>query len=361
MKMIQFFSKTRTLIGLVLLLCPLLSILSAGFPLSFWPPFFLSLLFSLIPLRSTMKYLSFRLWITLCCLLSWAGIFFSAPQNPDSQLLTAAIFLGAGSSGLLLLLPPWLAVGRYVSAAPFLGLAWSCSLLSAVPLKHLACYTPGTILPLTAVCFTAGLFLSSRKPPQSQLLRNPPHDFFSPSMVKTVLFFLGLMTSMGICAGMLVTKAALTPDMLLLLSICLACGPLVSSIFIEKKGIYSSCILSIFLCESALLLICTLEGALAAAAGGIMLCLASGGVTVTLPVISRYLCGRAGYIRGLTPLLLCVPASLLFSWPFWHMAMQQQLDLEETAFFLIFLLIMSFLCIFFAWKRRFIILKNKRI
>lgn len=368
--MMQFFSKTRTLTGLILILGPVLSLLSVNLTFSLCPAFFCSLLFSVVPLRWAMKGLSFRLWLILSCFFTIAGVFFSTLQNTSAPLFSA-IFLGCGSCGLLLLLPPWLAVGRYVSPAPFLGLAWSAAFLAVLPLRLLFLASPETALPLMGLFAMSGLFLCSGKPPRRQLLQAPPHEFFSPSMVKTVIFFLTLLTSMGTCGGILLSKAAGsglssfqfpdTPAAILLFSTALAAGPVLSSWITERKGIYSSCIFSIFFCESSLLILCFPEGTAALAAGTALLLLTAGGITSTLPVLAFYLCGRTGYLRGLTPLLLCVPVSLLFSWTFWNLSLLGELDTEDTAVFLIFLLIMSFLCIFFAWKRRFIILKNSRI
>lgn len=359
--MMQNFPKTYTLAGLIFLISPLISALSNGLPLSFWPPFFCSMMFSLFPLRAAMKHFSFRLWLAVCSLSGMAGILFHAMHSPDIPILTSPLFLGFSACGLLLLLPPWIAVGRYVSAGPFLGLMWSCSLFLSVPLRVLLQNTIPGFLFLSIFLMMSGFLFISRRSPLRQLTLPPPHDFFGAAMVKTVVFFLCLLTSMGTALCILLPKAEMTSGHMLLLSAALAFGPVLTSYFTEKKGIYSSCILSIFLTEASLLLICSLEGSAALAAGGLFLCLAVGSVTVIMPVLSFYLCGRTGYIRGLTPLILCIPSSLLFSWPFWNMAARGELIQNDTAAFLFFLLLTSFLCIFFAWKRRFIILKNRRI
>ena len=368
--MMQFFSKTRTLTGLILIQGPLLALLSVKLTFSLCPAFFCSLLFSLVPLRWAMKGLPFRLWLALSFLAVIAGTVFSTLQNTSAPLFSA-ILLGCGTCAFLLLLPPWLAVGRYVSASPFLGLAWSAGFLAALPLRLLFLTWPEAAAAVMVLLSLSGLLLCSGKPPRRQLLHTPPHDFFSPSMVKTVVFFLGIITSIGICGGLLLSETADgkrsffhfadSPAIMLLLCMALTAGPVLSSWITERKGIYSSCIFSIFFCESGLLLICSLDGTAAVTAGTASLLLAAGSIPIILPVLGFYLCGRTGYLRGLTPLLLCVPVSLLFSWTFWNLARQGELDMEDTAVFLIFLLIMSFLCIFFAWKHRFIILKNSRI
>ena len=359
--MMQIFSKTRTLTGLILILSPLLSVLSADLPLSFWPPFFCSMLFALLPLRAVMNRMSFRFWLMCCCFLSIIGIYFADLQNPGSSALPAPILLGCSASGLLLILPPWIAVGRYVSAAPFLGLAWSCSLLCSMLLQILTEFTPVSALALAVILTSVGLFCIRGRIPHVRLLEAPPHDFFSPSMVKAVVFFLCLLTSIGIGSVISPAKSPVSSESVLLFSFFLVCGPLLSSWFTEKKGIYSSCILTIFLTETALLLTGFSENRIFTSAGGAVLALAAGSTAVILPMLTFYLCGRTGYIRGLFPLLLCIPVSLLFSWPFRIMASHGELVQQDAAAFLFFLLITGFLCIFFAWKHRFIILKNKRI
>ena len=359
--MMQIFSKTRTLTGMILILSPLLSVLSADLPMSFWPPFFCSMLLGLLPLRAVMDRLPFRFWLMLCGFLSIVGIYFITLQNPGTSVLPAPILLGCSTSGLLLLLPPWIAVGRYVSAAPFLGLAWSFSLLCSIFLQILTEFTSVSIPVLAAILTFAGLFCISGRIPLPQLLEHPPHDFFSPSMVKSVMFFLCLLPSIGICSMISPAKSSATSESGLLFSFFLACGPLLSSWFTEKKGIYSSCILTIFLTETALLLTGFSESSASTAAGAAFLGLAAGSTVLIIPMLAFYLCGRTGYIRGLLPLLLCIPVSLLFSWPFRIMAGQGELVQQDAAAFLFFLLIMGFFFIFFAWKHRFIILKNKRI
>ena len=357
----QIFSKTRTLAGLILILSPLLSVLYADLSPSFWPPFFCSMLLGLLPLRALMNRLPFRFWLILCCSLSIIGIYFITLQNPGTSALPAPILLGCSASGLLLILPPWIAVGRYISAAPFLGLAWSCSLLCSIFLQILTEFTQVSVPVLAAILTCAGLFCIRGRIPHARLLEQPPHDFFSPSIVKAVVFFLCILTSIGICSIVSPAKSSVSSESGLLFSFFLACGPLFSSWFAEKKGIYSSCILTIFLTEASLLLTCSSADSAVMAAGGAVLALAAGSIAVILPMLTFYLCGRTGYIRGLLPLLLCIPVSLLFSWPFRIMASHGELVQQDTAAFLFFLLITGFLCIFFAWKHRFIILKNKRI
>ncbi len=359
--MMQFFSKTRTLIGLILMLSPLLSLLSADWPSTFWPPFFCSMLLALFPLKAAMKHLPFRIWLAFCCLLGTAGTLSAFSQNPGITAFLSSIFLGCSSCGLLLLLPPWIAVGRYVSAAPALGLVWSCSLLFSIPLQLLLQHTASSGLILAAAMTSAGFMFIGKRVPHVQLLKSPPHDFFSASMVKVVLFFLCFLTSIGICSVLLAAKGPTAPTSDFLSALALASGPILSSYFTEKKGIYSSCVLSIFLTETALLLTCFSTSPAAVTAGGAILSLSAGTTAVILPILAFYLCGRTGYLHGLSPLTLCIPVSLLFSWPFRNMAATGELMQQDTAAFLLFLLIAGFLCIFFAWKRRFIILKNKRI
>ena len=359
--MMQIFSKTRTLISQILILSPLLSILTADWPKSFWLPFFCSMLLSLFPLKAAMKYLPFRIWLVSCILLGIAGTLSAALQNPSISTLPSAILLGCSACGLFLLLPPWIAVGRYISASPALGLVWSCSLLLSVPLQLFIQHTASSGLILGAVMMISGFIFFSRRAPHIQLLKPPPHDFFSPSMVKVILFFLCLLTSIGVCSGILAEKSITTPSSDLLSALALACGPMLSSCFTEKKGIYSSCILSIFLTETALLLTCSSTSPAVLNAGRAVLSLSAGTTIVILPILAFYLCGRTGYMHGFAPLGLCIPVSLLFSWPLRNMTVSGELLQQDTAAFLLFLLISSFLCIFFAWKRRFIILKNKRI
>ena len=94
-------------------------------------------------------------------------------------------------------------------------------------------------------------------------------------------------------------------------------------------------------------------------AGRLLLALAAGTVTVILPLLAFYLYGHVNYLQHLSRLLFALPLGLFFSVPFLQMSQRGEMKPDEAAILLIFLLLMGAFCIFFAWKQRFIILKNE--
>ena len=136
-------------------------------------------------------------------------------------------------------------------------------------------------------------------------------------------------------------------------------GPLFTGWFIERRGIFSGCILLLFLCESPLLCLCFPHSTAALLSGRVMLLIAAGGFPVVLAVLTHYLYGPHHYQRNLSTLVFCIPLGLMAALPFASFSGQRKIPLEEPAVCLFFLLILGFFCIFFAWKQRFIILKKR--
>lgn len=363
--MMRFFLKTRNMTGLIFTIGPLLSILMLGRDLPFFLFFFCSMFLSLVPLHGAMKILPFRIWLLLCGLISFAGMVIFFPQNLPAPSFASAILLGIGSCGLLLLLPPWIAVGRYRSRTLFLGLVWTAILLLQLPLRFLFLHSAAAGLVISFFFMAAGLMVCLQSPPENRLLEKPKHHIHKPAARKISFFIFSITASTGICFSMLPLKAtysAATSSFSagsLLLGLCLAAAPLLSSLYIEKKGIYNGCILSICLCECAILLMCAAKETTLFLVGMILLFQAAGSIAIFLPVLTFYLYGTAGYMQGFRQHASCLPAGLLCAMPFWHEANLGILTPDEPAITLLFLLILGFFCIFFAWKQRFIILKNE--
>ena len=92
---------------------------------------------------------------------------------------------------------------------------------------------------------------------------------------------------------------------------------------------------------------------------GMWLAAAAGCLPVVLPILNHYLYGSISFLESFGRLVFFLPAGLLASMPFCYLAAEGELLPEDPVIFLLFLLVLSFFCIFSAWKHRFIILKNK--
>ena len=151
--MLQFFSKTRNITGLVLLIGPMLAVLTGDRPVSFWAPFFAAMTLSLPLLRIALQNLPFRLSASVFTAAFFFGIF-QSQVHPE----LSALLLGCGSS-MLLLLPPLLMTGQFPGSwVQTLALAWSFSILT------MPCFRASGFLFLPAMA--AGVFFL-KKPSES--------------------------------------------------------------------------------------------------------------------------------------------------------------------------------------------------
>ena len=208
----------------------------------------------------------------------------------------------------------------------------------------------------------AGFFLL--KPSRTATLTLPDRRIKSRSAAASAIFVLCLTLS---SAGSFSLWASLSPSAQAesfitpdspLPWVFLAMGPLLAAIFTENRGIYPCCILSIFLLESALVCFTFPLTPAALTAARILLLLAAGTLPVILAVLALYTCGCSGYLYSLRQLCLWIPPGLFCASAFWSEDFIHSHNPQENAAFFILLLLFAFFSIFFAWKRRFIILKN---
>ena len=383
----QFFYQTRNISGLILIISPILGAVSADRPFLFFLLLLAGAASSVPVLCASLIALPFRRWIRICSLLTLLGLSGLSGLTPQWFSSFSAFLLGMSCGGLLLLLPPVLTIGWFRRSKTFvLGCVWSCSFLLSFPWQALFRSAEDSILPAAcvAVCggaflsIAAGLFLFLQRPPVDYRRRENPliqgrHSIYArPSIFTGALAAaLGIALSLwtasdGAASG---SDADTGPEngmisfflfRLLPLGI-LSVFPFLTALFIERKGVFSGCVLLIFLCESTLVCLGSPDGSPLSAVGLYFLAAAAGGFPVVLPVLVFYLYGFTGYPESLSRLLFFFPAGLLASLPFCYLAMEGQLSSQDAAIFLLCLLVLSFFCIFSAWKHRFIILKNTRM
>lgn len=355
--MLQIFYQTRNIQGLILSMSPVLAFLLRDMPLSFWLPFCCSACLSAVPLRSALQNIPFRLITSLCGLSFFVGVF--------ADMLLSAVLTGIAACGLLLLLPPLVTEGWFrKSWSVRLGSVWSAAFL-AVPVFRYLLFQSGTAGQAGAFLLTsAGLLLFLERPPVNwQIITYPSAADIREKFRKPAFYTASIAAALGIAYCMASVNYDLSSGMdavqLPPLWLLLSPAPLAAAFFIERKGIFSGCVLLIFFCESSTLLLGFLTGSTAAVSGIILLSLAAGSLPVTVPVLCFYLYGHANYFRGFCRMAGFIPLGLLCAVPILQMAEENTLSPDEPAVLLLFLLILSFFCIFFAWKQRFIILKNE--
>ncbi|MGN0713875.1 MAG: hypothetical protein ACI4LJ_08820 [Anaerovoracaceae bacterium] len=432
----EFFYKTRNIAGIVLIISPLLGAFRPDRPFLFYL-LLLTGAAAAVPVHCAgILFLPFRLWIFLACLAAAAGQILAAPFAagflPFDPVWLSALLQGAACSGLLLLLPPVMITGWFRrSKTMVLGILWSVSLL-LLPLWQAAfLHAADWASAASAIFMAVGILFLQRPPVNFRFRENPlllgrSGTFVKPSIyTASIAASLGMVVSLSVLmtperntlspfgelhsvqASMLLSGGTLSalPSMLLsgdalsalpsmLLSgltaalpyLFLAAAPVLTALFVERKGVFSGCVLLIFLCESAVLclgsaggaaggfvgsaagLMGGVSGGAAAAdvgsrvlplAGRCLLAAAAGCLPVVLPILNHYLYGSISFLESFGRLVFFLPAGLLASMPFCYLAAEGELLPEDPVIFLLFLLVLSFFCIFSAWKHRFIILKNK--
>lgn len=406
----DFFYKTRNITGIILIISPVLGTFRADMPFLFYL-LLLAGAAAAVPVHCAgILFLPFRLWLFTACLAAAAGQILTMPSAagllPFDPVYLSALLQGAACGGLLLLLPPVMTSGWFRrSKNMVLGILWSVSLL-LLPLWQAAfTHAAGWASTAAFLFMAAGILFLQRPPVNFHCRENPLLQGRSGTFVRPSIYTASIAASLGMVISLSVLMApeqnmfrlsgdsfSGLPAMLLsgltaaLPYLFLAAAPVLTALFMERKGVFSGCILLIFLCESAVLCL----GSAGSAAGGFaesaawtvggvsggaaaadvgsrvlplagrgLLAAAAGCLPVVLPILTHYLYGSINFLESFGRLVFFLPAGLLASMPFCYLASEGELLPEDPVIFLLFLLVMSFFCIFSAWKHRFIILKNK--
>ena len=407
----EFFYKTRNIAGIVLIISPLLGAFRPDRPFLFYL-LLLTGAAAAVPVHcAVILFLPFRLWIFLACLAAAAGQILAAPFAagflPFDPVWLSALLQGAACSGLLLLLPPVMITGWFRrSKTMVLGILWSVSLL-LLPLWQAAfLHAADWASAASAIFMAAGILFLQRPPVNFRFRENPLLLGRSGTFVKPSIYTASIAASLGMVVSL---SILMTPSGQDVHSLCgelqsaqvsmllsgltaalpylfLAAAPVLTALFVERKGVFSGCVLLIFLCESAVLCLGSAGGAaggFVGSAAGLMggvsggaaaadvgsrvlplagrglLAAAAGCLPVVLPILTHYLYGSINFLESFGRLVFFLPVGLLASMPFCYLAAEGELLPEDPVIFLLFLLVLSFFCIFSAWKHRFIILKNK--
>ena len=406
----DFFYKTRNITGIILIISPVLGTFRADMPFLFYL-LLLAGAAAAVPVHCAgILFLPFRLWLFTACLAAAAGQILTMPSAagllPFDPVYLSALLQGAACGGLLLLLPPVMTSGWFRrSKNMVLGILWSVSLL-LLPLWQAAfTHAAGWASTAAFLFMAAGILFLQRPPVNFHYRENPLLQGRSGTFVRPSIYTASIAASLGMVISLSVLMAPEQnmfrlsgdsfpglPAMLLsgltaaLPYLFLAAAPVLTALFMERKGVFSGCVLLIFLCESAVLCLGSagsaaggfaesaawtvggVSGGAAAAAVGSrvlplagrgLLAAAAGCLPVVLPILTHYLYGSINFLESFGRLVFFLPAGLLASMPFCYLASEGELLPEDPVIFLLFLLVMSFFCIFSAWKHRFIILKNK--
>ena len=354
--MLRFFYKTRPIAAVLLTASGLLSWILSIHPFNFYLNFLYIFTLSIPFCGKLLQWIPFRLFQVMMCIAAICSLYLS-------EDLASAIFFAFASGGALLLCTRETAV-LFARQNPLsTGKLCFSTFLSALCLwivsyagqQNLSLWTAAAgflffqDVPISRISDT----LSPLTERERDRFRKP--CFFTASVVSAV----GL--GFGMCSTLQKSIPLLLPQTSPLFWIGLLAGPLFTGWFAERKGIFSGCMLVILLSQSPLLLLLHPSEPFLVLSVQILLLAAAGGFPVVLAVLTYYLYGLSHYPRSFGTLFSCIPIGLILVVPFISFEGSSRIPLEEPAVCLFCLFPLSFFCIFFAWKQRFVLLKKQGI
>lgn len=371
---IRFFYLTRNILGLLLVISPLAGFLCIDYSLFLSPEFLCGLAVGVPLALRCYNLLPFRLWTGLYVLLCCGGFFLCVSEENGLPVLAGVLLAGLGYGGLALILPANLIVSWFrFSKTLLLGLVWSGAfafgLLWKILLERI---TYPALLSAGALMLLGVLFFLERPPRfllQNGLQPSPASGrrlsrFRSRSARK--VFFYTLIISFALSFGLFLAQYGLQAERLPAVTPAgsvfwfggLLIGPLLAGLFINQKGVYSGCVLLIFLTEVTIMCFGFENDApLFLRIGYTAVGAALGMLPVLLPILAYYLYGPAEFSERLAQVLLAVPAGLAAVPLLTFMRFLDPLTVNYLTFAAMFLLMISFFIIFSAWKHRFVLLK----
>ena len=179
---------------------------------------------------------------------------------------------------------------------------------------------------------------------------------YKSNILKLILFFLIVSFCLAVTTTLLCAYPSEAP-FLTMMVLGFISGPFFSIFLVRKKGVYSGCILLIFMTETALLCSSLYNIYYTSLLSAYFLLGAALTSTLFLcPIITHYLRGQANYIKVLPLTLTSTFIGFLLANP---LTLLPEEILYSKAFTLstIFLLLGSFFTVFSAWKHRLVLLK----
>ncbi len=358
----QFFYQMRNKLGLILVMTSVLAIgfsypaADSDFPLAI--PFLCGLATGIPPLSATLRHLSLKKWSFLCLFFIGAGILFSF------SLTLQAFLFGIGSCGFLLILPSNIAIGWFrksktmVLATSWLISLWISFLCGFGAKRFLAENLIPPFMVLLFICLLLGIWFLEKPPMVYCRKVNPLTTGRSSFHCKACCYIIFLSTSIGLAKAMAsaspLDKMPVSP----LSPLYLALGAFLLGFIIEKKGIFSGCIVPILFCEIGICFLGT-ESEWYFVLGFCLIHMALGSLLVLLPILSYYLYGQIDYAENLAKLSFFLPLGLLAAQPFGYLGKLDALSYTSTMLLTALLLTFSFFSIRFAWRERLVVLKNE--
>lgn len=360
--MMQFFYHTRNIFGPFLILSPLFGFLFLDKTLFFWFPVLFGATLGCFSFPFSPKKFSLHARFSLCLTVALVSLTVFSLPFPLPSLVTKILYFlfGASIGPLLLLFPSIMIIGWFPrSKTHLLGTLWFLSLTASVFWNLLLTAFPAFGLTSLWLSLIVGFHLCSQIPPFPFQRERGPLDRPPSYTAKSYLFLLPVVSAPFLCLTLLQNETTTPSPYTGFLFIPLFLSPLLFSYFIERKGVFSSCVLLVFLQEIALLCLIQTEYPYLPILGIIFVSVGFSAITVVLPILSLYLYGLRNLVYYLSKLMSAIPFGVGMTLYYIKFDPTLPLYSEMPTIFFLLLLTVGFLCIFFVWKGRFIILKNK--
>lgn len=355
---------SNNLMGYFFILFPAIAFLSFANTL---PRFFCVIAASIIGISfsvSCFSYIRYKHIVSILFALSLSG-FFITYYNQNNPLIFIGITLSALSLGgqiygifIEQILIPRNDDGAFTS--PEKGFLISASVITAIGFSVLIRRAPFSFsLTASLVLFFCALISIKEAKLRPFVYMDYKHKRHSRNKIKVILFFSIISISTAIVWTMATRNFPIqsNPAIVYYLFLGTILGPLLITTFVRLKGIYSGCVLLIFLAETALLFTTLYKHvSFLPAIGFLGIGLITTSTLCLCPLLTHYLFGPGAYYHDLSDCLLACLSGGLLLLPLSHLDEGIILSTQLTVT-TIGMLLISFFALFSAWSHRLVLLK----
>lgn len=368
--LLRFFYGSKNIIGLFFMLVPALGFLFFANSEGAFPFILLSSAIGIPIARSFYNCLPFRLWLAFATLVSGYGMFLIIYWSRTPLEYIGFILLGASAGGVIFVLVPNIITGWFrISKTTLFGWVGCFSVLLGLVFEFILTLKPFAAMAFALLLMTLSSALLLEKPLLinfEESLRETSH--VKKSRVKSCLFFLFIAVSAAVVCrigymDILYSIGSFPPfprenPGLAAVHAGMILGPAIVALFTDRKGIYSGCILLLFLSEVSVMSVGFYKSNTFMAYAGAFV---FGALLTSAPIIcsllTYYLLGPAGFNQNLCKTIILFPlgfSSLLIM----KNIQQVNFDSYPVVVGTLIMLVAGFFTVFSAWKHRLVLLKK---
>lgn len=370
--MLKFFYGSKNVIGLIFILVPAFAFLFYANSETSFATLLLSAAIGIPFARSCYNCLPFKFWLCFASFAASYSTFMLVCWRGTPLEYIGSALLGLSAGGLIFILMPNIIVGWFrLNKTIILGAVLGVCVTLSFPIEAALHYHPLiTILLITALMIFSSLFLLE-KPIMLNFSDSIEKNYHAKkNRIKSCVFFLFTALSiavvcrigyMDVLYSIGSPSASLNFGMKsLFVNAGMAAGPILISVFTDKKGVYSGCIMLLFLSELSVMCagFYNNDGIMAAIGHFTFGCLLTSNIVIC-SLLTYYLLGPASYNRNLSSIISFIPIGMIALLP-----MRNMEDINFTSYPVVigtlFMLVIGFFTVFSAWKHRLVLLKTPK-